>query len=68
MTQFFEIVEDKPWGGTLNLLVFGNIAGNFDPANPYHRSLVELLIHHENVLIDFGILPSDFKLLLARKR
>jgi hypothetical protein len=48
--------------------VFHNIAANFDPENEYHRSIVELLIHHENVLIREGFLPSDFKVFLARSK
>ena len=66
--EYFDVIADKPWGGTLTYLVFENIAGNFDPANAYHRSIVDLLIHHENQLIDLQVLPSDFKLLLARPR
>jgi SAM-dependent methyltransferase len=68
LASYFEVIEQKNWGGTLNYLVFENIAGNFDTSNPYHRTIVELLIHHENVLIDAGILPSDFRVLLARPR
>jgi SAM-dependent methyltransferase len=64
----FEIVGEWNWGGTLNHLVFQNIAANFDPANPWHQSIVELLIHHENVLIREGHLPSDFKVFMARPR
>jgi len=62
----FEVIGEWNWGGTLNHLIFQNIAGNFDPQNAYHRSIVELLIHHENVLIREGVLPSDFKVFLAR--
>jgi SAM-dependent methyltransferase len=64
----FEILAEWNWGGTLNHLVFHNIAANFDPENEYHRSIVELLIHHENVLIREGFLPSDFKVFLARPK
>jgi SAM-dependent methyltransferase len=64
----FEILGEWNWGGTLNHLVFHNIAANFDPENEYHRSIVELLIHHENVLIREGFLPSDFKVFLARPK
>ncbi len=64
----FHIVGEWNWGGTLNHLVFQNIAANFDPENAYHRSIVELVIHHENVLIREGLLPSDFKVFLARLR
>jgi hypothetical protein len=62
----FDVFEEWNWGGTLNHLIFQNIAGNFDLGNPYHRSIVELLIHHENVMIRERVLPSDFKVFLAR--
>jgi ubiquinone/menaquinone biosynthesis C-methylase UbiE len=62
----FEIVGEWNWGGTLNHLVFQNIAANFDPDNTYHRSIIELLIHHENVLVREGVLPSNFKVFFAR--
>jgi len=68
LAAHFDIVDDKPWGGTLNYLVFENIAGNFDAGNPYHQAIAELLIHHENILIDFNVLPSDFKILVAKHR
>ena len=61
----FDVVGEWNWGGTLNHLVFQNIAANFDPENVYHRSIIELLIHHENVLVRQGILPSDFKVFFA---
>jgi SAM-dependent methyltransferase len=64
----FDIAGEWNWGGTLNHLVFQNIAANFDSANPYHLSLIEFLIHHENVVIQRGILPSDFKVFVARQR
>jgi hypothetical protein len=63
----FDVFEEWNWGGTLNHLIFQNIAGNFDPDHVYHRNIVELLIHHENVLIREGFLPSDFKVFLARQ-
>jgi SAM-dependent methyltransferase len=62
----FDVLEEWNWGGTLNHLVFQNIAANFDPENEYHRSIVELLIHHENVLVREGLLPSDFKVFVAK--
>ena len=64
----FDVVNEWNWGGTLNHLVFQNIAANFDQGNADHRSIVELLIHHENVLIHEQLLPSDFKVFLARQR
>jgi SAM-dependent methyltransferase len=64
----FDVVNEWNWGGTLNHLVFQNIAANFEPGNTAHRSIIELLIHHENVLIRDGLLPSDFKVFLARRK
>jgi SAM-dependent methyltransferase len=62
----FDVHHEWNWGGTLNHLVFQDIAANFDQENVCHRSIIELLIHHENVLIREGHLPSDFKVFLAR--
>jgi SAM-dependent methyltransferase len=62
----FDVVGEWNWGGTLNHLVFQDIAANFDAVNPSHNALVELLIQHENTLIREGILPSDFKVFVAR--
>jgi SAM-dependent methyltransferase len=66
--QSFDVVAEWNWGGTLNHLVFQNIAANFDQENPYHRSIIDLLIHHENAMIHEGVLPSDFKVFLARPK
>ena len=66
LRKWFEIIEEKPWGGTLNNLVFENISGNFDNENAYHRAIIELLIRLENVVIEAGILPSDFKFFMAK--
>lgn len=68
LKQYFDVVEEKNWGGTLNYLVFENIAGNFRPLNPLHDCIVELLIHHENELIANGVIPSNFKFYLVRPK
>lgn len=68
LKQYFDILEEKNWGGTINNLVFQNTAGNFNLANPYHNTIVDLLIHHENVLIAHNILPSDFKFFMAKPK
>lgn len=68
LKDHFDVVEEKNWGGTLNYLVFENIAGNFDPDNPVHECIVEFLIQHENQLIAQGVIPSDFKFYMARPK
>ena len=68
LKEHFDIIEEKPWGGTLNYLVFENIAGNFNPKNPYQLCIIEMLIHHENTLIEHKIIPSDFKFYMAKPK
>lgn len=54
----FEIRHFRYVGGTLLLLVFNEIAGNFDENDPEIMPLVEALITFDNFLIDNAILPS----------
>lgn len=68
LQEYFEVIEEKNWGGTLNNLIFENIAGNFDEKNPYHKAIIQLLIHHENVLIDQNVIPSDFKFFMLKAK
>jgi SAM-dependent methyltransferase len=68
LKEYFHVVDEWNWGGTLNYLVFENIAGNFNPEDMYHKSIIELLIHHENVLVREGILPSNFKVFVAKHK
>jgi SAM-dependent methyltransferase len=63
----FDVYEEWSWGGTVNHLVFQDIAGNFDVRNPAHEAIIESLIERENGLIARGELPSDFKVFLARR-
>ena len=62
----FEVIGEWNWGGTINLLVFQDIAGNFDAQDESHESHVERLIQFENVVIREGRLPSDFKMFVLR--
>lgn len=68
LKEYFDILEEKNWGGTLTHLIFENTAGNYDPKNEYHNSIASLLVHHENILINKGILPSDFKFFMLRAK
>ena len=62
----FEVIGEWSWGGTINHLVFQDIAGNFEPLNESHLSHVERLIQFENTAIREGRLPSDFKVFMLR--
>jgi ubiquinone/menaquinone biosynthesis C-methylase UbiE len=66
--EMFRVVEDRPWGGTILNLLFEDIAGNFAPDNPLHDTIVRLVVQHENALIEKGVIPSDFKVYVCRRR
>ncbi len=66
VAQKFEIVERIDFGGTLLQFVLSEIAMNFDPGNPAHVSLLELLVEYERVLVDHDVIGSDFVYLVAR--
>ncbi len=68
VTQRFEIVERIDFGGTLLQFVLSEIAMNFDPGNPTHVSLLELLVEYERVLVDHHVIGSDFVYVVARAR
>lgn len=68
LNKYFDVLEEKNWGGTLNHLIFENTAGNFNPNNEYHNAIASLLVHHENTLIENNILPSDFKFFMAKAK
>lgn len=55
----FPVIELKPMGGTLLRWLLQYRAGNFDRANPYHRSIAALLIRTERDLIARGAIQSD---------
>ncbi len=65
LRRYFQILEEKNWGGTLNHLIFEDTAGNYDLEHPWHNAILELLIHHENCLIENGVLPSNYKFFVA---
>jgi SAM-dependent methyltransferase len=54
----FEIKHLRYLGGTVLLLVLNEIAGNFKDEDPAAQSIIESLVHLENVLVDSGTLPS----------
>ncbi len=68
LRKYFNIVEEKNWGGTLNNLILENTAGDYDPVNPYHNAIADLLVHHENYLIKNNLIPSDFKFFIAKPK
>jgi SAM-dependent methyltransferase len=64
----FDVVEQIGFGGTILMPLLEDIAGNFDPARPDDVARLLALCAEERRLLDRGELPSDFVLLVARRR
>lgn len=62
--QHFEIVAERGYGGALLHLVLGHIAQNFETATG--ARYVARLIEAETDLMRAGILPDDFRVIIAR--
>lgn len=65
--DFFDIVEVKPYGGTILQSLLLDIAGNFDTEDPGVLKVLEAVMDLEEALIDMGDLSSDFAFIVARK-
>jgi len=68
LEQHFEILERRDYGGTILQKLFENIMGNFSNESADHRAMVRLLIAFESMLIEEGVISSDFTFVIARPR
>ncbi|MEP7290142.1 MAG: class I SAM-dependent methyltransferase [Chloroflexota bacterium] len=66
LKDHFEIVEYKPYGGTLMHMLLTHIMGTFDLENPEEEALLKLLLLHEKTLIQHGVIGSDFAYVVAQ--
>jgi ubiquinone/menaquinone biosynthesis C-methylase UbiE len=66
--QGFDVLEQKPLGGTLLSLLFDGIAGNFDEENPVICSLIRSLQKTEELLITNQVISSDFIFMVLRNK
>ena len=66
--RYFEMVTYRQLGGTLQQLLYNGIVHNFirdrQLAEPYVKAIYEM----EDTLMDFAIIPSDFMVLIGRRR
>jgi SAM-dependent methyltransferase len=67
MWQYFDVVEQVDFGGTLLNLVLEEIAGNFLDS-PQDIRLLERLFAAERRLLRSSAIPSDFTVLVGRVR
>jgi SAM-dependent methyltransferase len=64
----FEVLHEIPLGGTIQHLLYSGIVHNFPDDDPATIHLIDCLDGLERVFIDYGVVPSDFMLLIGRKR
>jgi len=62
----FDIIERKPYGGTLLMPVLDDIAANFEGDDPAGEALLQMLFDIEDAMIAGGELTSDFVFMVAR--
>jgi ubiquinone/menaquinone biosynthesis C-methylase UbiE len=63
----FDVLEQKPMGGTLLSLLFDGIAGNFDEQNPFVCALIRSLQKTEELLITNQVIPPDYIFMVLRR-
>lgn len=68
ISRRFELESRRDYGGSILNPLLAGIVGNFDPANAEDAALLRLLAVTERLLLREAALPSDFAVLVARKR
>ena len=66
--QAFEVVHHNNLGGTIQHLLYSGIVHNFPDDDPATDHLIDCIDGLERVFIERGIVPSDFVLLIGKKR
>ena len=67
VSERFEVVERRDFGGTILYPLLYRLTDNFDPANETENAILRLLIAFEDLVLAQRILPSDFTLIVARR-
>lgn len=68
LSQFFEIVERRDWGGNILQFLLADIAGNFRDEDPESIAVLRMVISIEEMFIRSGELQSDFAFIVAQPR
>lgn len=64
----FDVVTVRKLGGTIQRLLYNGIVHNFDVQNLEHNAHIQHIFEIEDRLIDSGELPSDFMLIIGRRK
>lgn len=65
--RYFEFVEERDIGGTLLNPLLGGILESFEESSGYDGRFIEEVGLFEEQLVEAGVLPSDFKVIVYRK-
>ena len=68
LSRWFELVDERPYGGTLLHPALADIAQNFDPTRPDDNGALEDLFELETDAMADGRIGSDFAILTAVRR
>jgi len=66
--KHFRILHRRTLGGTIQHLLYNGIIHNFPPGDPEADAIVRGIFETEDALVDAGLLPSDFQLLVGGRR
>jgi O-antigen biosynthesis protein len=64
--QYFDVVDHKKMGGTIQHLLYSGIIQNFPDDDPDVDCWIDCIDGLETELIEIGAIPSDFDLLIGR--
>jgi len=66
--EYFDLFHAKTLGGTIQHLFYNGIAHNFDPRDRDAVRILRGIWEAEDALIDSEMLPSDFMVLIGRRK
>ena len=66
LRYYFDIVDFRPYGGSIMHMLLSGTAGNFDPDAESDVALIRTIAILEETLEEAGILQADFAAIVAR--
>ena len=66
--RHFDVVHHRKLGGTIQHILYSGIIQNFPDNDPATDQLIDSIDGIETAMIEHGMLPSDFAILIGRKR
>lgn len=64
----FQVLHHLPLGGTIQHILYSGIIHNFPDGDEATDHLIDCVAEMETILVQAGVLPSDFVLLIGRKK